>query len=85
MVVGRAAAAEDVQRFSTAVGDGVGCAWLDEHCVAWPDRKLFLTQGYVKTRYKGLAKNAAQIKTLFALSNLWMARRALMQMQASGA
>jgi IS5 family transposase len=28
-------------------------------------------------RYRGLAKNTAQIVTLFALSNLWMARRSL--------
>lgn len=34
--------------------------------------------GYVKVRYRGLSKNTAQIKTLFALSNLWMARRDLM-------
>ena len=31
--------------------------------------------GYVKTRFRGLAKNTAQLVTLFALSNLWMARR----------
>ena len=34
--------------------------------------------GYRKTRYKGLAKNTAQITLLFALSNLWMVRRALL-------
>ena len=34
--------------------------------------------GYTKVRYRGLAKNTAQIVTLFALSNLWMARRQLM-------
>lgn len=33
---------------------------------------------YVKVRYRGLAKNASQMLTLFALSNLWMARRHLM-------
>ena len=33
--------------------------------------------GYAKTRYRGLMKNTAQITTLFALSNLWMTRRAL--------
>jgi len=32
-----------------------------------------------KVRYKGLAKNGAQVTTLFALANLWMARRMLMQ------
>ena len=30
--------------------------------------------GHVKVRYRGLAKNTAQLKTLFALSNLRMAR-----------
>lgn len=34
--------------------------------------------GYVKTRFRGLAKNTAQLTTLFALSNLWMARRQLL-------
>jgi IS5 family transposase len=34
---------------------------------------------YRKGRYVGLAKNTAQIQTLFALSNLWMARRHLMK------
>jgi IS5 family transposase len=29
---------------------------------------------YKKTRYKGLAKNAAQLNVLFALSNLYMVR-----------
>lgn len=36
---------------------------------------------YRKTRYKGLFKNTMQIVTLFALSNLWMARRSLMSSQ----
>ncbi len=30
--------------------------------------------GHVKVRYRGLAKNMAQLKTLLALPNLWMAR-----------
>ena len=30
-------------------------------------------------RYRGLAKNTAQLITLFALSNIWMARKVLMQ------
>jgi transposase, IS5 family len=33
--------------------------------------------GYQKVRYRGLAKNTVQIFALFALSNLWMARRSL--------
>jgi IS5 family transposase len=33
--------------------------------------------GYLKARYRGLAKNTAQIETQFALANLWMARKML--------
>ena len=33
---------------------------------------------YQKVRFRGLAKNTAQLVTLFALSNLWMARRHLL-------
>ena len=34
--------------------------------------------GYTKVRFRGLAKNTAQLVTLFALSNLWMSRRYLL-------
>lgn len=34
--------------------------------------------GYVKTRYRGLAKNRAQLFTLFALGNLFLVRRRLL-------
>ncbi|TIE20155.1 IS5 family transposase [Stenotrophomonas maltophilia] len=37
--------------------------------------------GYTKVRYRGLVKNAAQVLTLFALCDLWMARRQLMPAQ----
>jgi transposase, IS5 family len=43
--------------------------------VEHPFRVLKRQFGYTKVRYRGLAKNTAQIVTLFALSNLWMARR----------
>lgn len=33
---------------------------------------------FARLRYKGLKKNTAQLITLFALSNLWMARHKLM-------
>ena len=33
-----------------------------------------------KVRFKGLAKNTAHVITLFALLNLWMARRKLIAM-----
>jgi IS5 family transposase len=35
--------------------------------------------GYRKTRYLGLLKNTAQLTTLFALSNLWMVRKRIIQ------
>ena len=50
--------------------------------VEHPFRVIKRQFGYVKTRYRGLKKNAAQIATLFALSNLWMARRDLMAVRA---
>jgi len=49
--------------------------------VEHPFRVIKRQFGYVKVRYRGLAKNTAQIMTLFALSNLWMARRPLMAAQ----
>ncbi|WP_429442956.1 IS5 family transposase [Paraburkholderia youngii] len=45
--------------------------------VEHPFRVLKQQFGYTKTRYRGLMKNTAQITTLFALGNLWMARKAL--------
>jgi IS5 family transposase len=45
--------------------------------VEHPFRILKQQFGYTKTRYRGLVKNTAQITTLFALGNLWMARKAL--------
>jgi transposase, IS5 family len=47
--------------------------------VEHPFRVIKCQFGFTKVRYKGLAKNTAQLFTLFALSNLWMARRTLMQ------
>jgi IS5 family transposase len=47
--------------------------------VEHPFRVLKQQFGYTKTRYRGLMKNTAQITTLFALGNLWMARKALRQ------
>ena len=45
--------------------------------VEHPFRVIKQQFGFTKVRYRGLAKNTAQIVTLFALSNLWMARRRL--------
>ena len=46
--------------------------------VEHPFRVIKQQFGQVKVRYRGLVKNTAQLKTLFALSNLWMARRKLL-------
>ena len=46
--------------------------------VEHPFRVIKRQFGFTRVRYRGLAKNTAQIVTLFALSNLWMARRALL-------
>ncbi len=42
--------------------------------VEHPFRVIKRQFGFVKVRYRGLKKNTAQLITLFALSNLWMAR-----------
>ena len=46
--------------------------------VEQPFRVIKCQFGFTKVRYKGLAKNTAQLMTLFALSNVWMARRHLL-------
>ena len=48
--------------------------------VEHPFRVIKRQFGYVKVRFRGLMKNTAQLTTLFALSNLWMARKKLMGM-----
>ena len=45
--------------------------------VEHPFRVLKCQFGYRKTRYRGLKKNTAQLHTLFALANLYMARKIL--------
>lgn len=60
--------AEQAEKFKASIRAKV------EH----PFRVLKRQFGMTKVRYRGLAKNTAQIVTLFALSNLWMARRSLM-------
>jgi len=46
--------------------------------VEHPFRVIKCQFGSTKVRYKGLAKNTAQLMTLFALSNVWMTRRHLL-------
>ena len=46
--------------------------------VEHPFRVIKRQFGHMKTRYRGLAKNRAQLFTLFALGNLFLVRRKLM-------
>ena len=48
--------------------------------VEHPFRVIKRQFGLMKVRFRGLAKNTAHLITLFALSNLWMARRRLLAM-----
>jgi transposase, IS5 family len=50
--------------------------------VEHPFRVVKRQFGHVKVRYRGLAKNTAQLHTLFALANLWQVRRQLMGARA---
>ena len=47
---------------------------VEEH----PFRVVKCVFGYVKVRFKGLAKNTAQVITLFALANLYLVRKHLL-------
>lgn len=46
--------------------------------VEFPFRIIKHLWGHVRVRYRGLAKNAARLQVLFALSNLYQARRQLL-------
>ena len=48
--------------------------------VEHPFRVVKRQFGFQKVRFRGLAKNTAHVLTLFALSNLWQARRRLLLM-----
>jgi len=52
--------------------------------VEHPFRVVKCQFGYTKVKYRGLAKSTANLVTLFALSNLWMVRKRLMNMAAQG-
>jgi transposase, IS5 family len=47
--------------------------------VEHPFRVIKRQFGHLKVRYRGLMKNTQQLHTLFALSNLWMVRRRILQ------
>ncbi|MBQ0960704.1 IS5 family transposase [Ideonella sp. 4Y11] len=46
--------------------------------VEHPFRVVKRQFGHARVRYRGLAKNTAQLHTLFALANLWLVRRKLL-------
>lgn len=47
--------------------------------VEHPFRVIKCQFGHRKTRYRGLAKNTHQLRVMFALSNLWMVRKRILQ------
>ncbi len=47
--------------------------------VEHPFRVIKQQFGHAKVRYRGLAKNTARLQVMFALSNLWMVRKTLLQ------
>ena len=49
--------------------------------VEHPFRVIKQQFGYAKLRYRGLQKNTARLTMLFALGNLWMARKRIMGLQ----
>jgi len=51
--------------------------------VEHPFRVIKRQFGLVKVRFRGLDKNTGHLLTLFALSNLWMARKKLMTMMGA--
>jgi transposase, IS5 family len=51
--------------------------WAIRAVVEHPFRVIKQQIGFIEVRYRGLKKNIGQIVTLFALSNLWMARHSL--------
>ena len=44
-----------------------------------PVRVIKCQFGHLKVRYRGLAKNTSQLLVMFALSNLWMMRKRILQ------
>jgi len=49
--------------------------------VEHPFRVVKQQFGYAKVRYRGLEKNTARLTMLFALGNLWMARKHILEMR----
>jgi hypothetical protein len=66
--------------FTTGIKNGLYSGKLSSvrAKVEHPFRVVKRQFGYIKTRYRGLKKNAAQVFTLFALANLYRVRCALL-------
>lgn len=47
-----------------------------------PFRAIKQQFGFAKVRYRGMAKNTARLHMLFAMSNLWMVRKVILQQGA---
>ena len=47
--------------------------------VKHPFRVIKCQFGHRKTRYRGLAENTNQLQVMFALSNLWVVRKRILQ------
>lgn len=47
--------------------------------VEHPFRLIKQQFGHTKVRYRGLAKNAARLQVMFALGNLWLVRKTILQ------
>lgn len=47
--------------------------------VEYPFRLIKQQFGHAKVRYRGLAKNTARLQVMFALGNLWMVRKTILQ------
>jgi IS5 family transposase len=71
--IGKAANVQDVYAAEAWLHGEEANVYPDAR-VGHPFRILKQTVSYTKTRCRGLMKNAAQVTTLFALGNLWMAR-----------
>jgi IS5 family transposase len=50
-----------------------------------PFRVIKQQFGFAKVRFKGLAKNTARLHMLFAMSNLWTVRKAILQQTSAPA
>jgi IS5 family transposase len=66
----------DVERADTLSDDGAEPK--ESEAVEHPFRVVQRKCGYIKVRFTGLMKNTTQVLTLFALANLYLARKRLM-------